>query len=56
MERENDSHMDEYLRKHLRGETPTEKNPWGRSAGLHCNPRKGCGGQLKHMTKPPLQG
>ena len=29
MESENDTHMDKYLRKHLRWETPAEKNPWG---------------------------
>ena len=27
MERENDSHMDKYLRKNLRRETPAEKSP-----------------------------
>ena len=31
MERENDSHMDKYPRKHLRMETPAEKSPGGRS-------------------------
>ena len=30
MERENDSHMDKYLRKHLRRETPAENSPGGR--------------------------
>ena len=30
MERKNDSHIDKYLRKHLRRETPGEKTPGGR--------------------------
>ena len=56
MERENESHMDEYLRKHLRRETPAEKVPGGTSPQPHSDPRKGCGGQLKLMTEtPPLQ-
>ena len=37
MERENDSHMDEYLRKHLRRKTPAEKGPGGRPA-IFCGP------------------
>ena len=53
MERENDSHMHKYLHKHLRRETPAEKNPGGRSPHPHCNPGKGRGGQLKHMTETP---
>ena len=57
MERENDSHMDKYLRKHLRRETPTEKAPGGGSPQPHSNPGKGRGGQLKHMTEtPPSKG
>ena len=48
MERENDSHMDKYLRKHLPREIPAEKSPGGRSRQPHSNPGKGCGGQLKH--------
>ena len=56
MERENDSHMDKYLRKHLQRETPAGKSPGGRSPQPHSNPGKGRGGQLKHMTEtPPLQ-
>ena len=56
MERENDYHMDKYLRKHLGRETPAEKCPGGRSPHPHSNPGKGRGGQLKHMTEtPPLQ-
>ena len=56
MERENDSHMDKYLRKHLRREAPAEKPQGGRSPQPHCNPGKGKGGQLKHMTgTPPLK-
>ena len=51
MERENDSHMDRYLRKHLRRETPAEKASGGRSPQPHTNPGKGRGGQLKHMTE-----
>ena len=53
MERENDSHMDKYLRKHLPRETLAEKNPGGRSLHHHSNPGKGPGGQLKHMTETP---
>ena len=51
MERENDSHMDKYLRKHLRRETPAEKAPGGRSPQPHSNPGEGRGGLLKHMTE-----
>ena len=53
MERENDSHMEKYLRKHLRRETPAEKSPGGRSPQPHSNPGKGRGVQLKHMTETP---
>ena len=53
MERENDSHMDKYLRKHLQRETPAERSPRGRSPQPHCNPGKGRGGQLKHLTETP---
>ena len=53
MKRENDSHMDKYLRKNLRRETPAEKSPGGRSPQPHSIPRKGRGGQLKHMTETP---
>ena len=38
MERENDSNVDKYLRKHLRRETPAEKSPGGRSPQPHSNP------------------
>ena len=41
MERVNDSHMDKYLRKHLRRETPAQKSPAGRSSkkrSLPCLP------------------
>ena len=56
MRRENDSHMDKYLRKHLRRETPADKLSGGRSPEPHSNTGKGDGGQLKHMTEtPPLQ-
>ena len=51
MERENDSHMDRYLCKHLRRETPAEKGRGGRSPQPHSNSGKGRGGQLKHMTE-----
>ena len=51
MGKENDSHMDKYLRKHLRRETPAEKAPVGRSPQHNSNPGKGRGGQLKHMTE-----
>ena len=53
MERKNGSHMDKYLRKHLRRETPAEKCPAGRSPQHHSNPGKGRGGQLKYMTETP---
>ena len=53
MERESNSHMDDYLRKHLRRETPAEKGPGGRSFQPHSNPGKGPGGQLKHMKETP---
>ena len=57
IERENDSHMDKYLRKHLRRETPAEKTPGGRLLQPHSNPGKGRGGQCKHMTEtPPSKG
>ena len=51
--RENNSHMDKYLRKHLRRETPAEKSPGERSPQPHSNLGKGRGGQLKHMTETP---
>ena len=53
MERENDSHMVKYLRKHLQRETLAENSPGGRSCQLHPNPGKGHGGQLKHLTETP---
>ena len=40
MERENDFHMDTYLRKHLRRGTPAEKSPGGRSPQPHSNPER----------------
>ena len=51
MERENDSQVDKYLRKHLRRETPAKKSPPGRSPQHHSNPGKGRGGQLKHLSE-----
>ena len=57
MERENDSGMEKYLRKHLRREAPAEKPQGGRSPQPHSNPGKGKGGQLKHMKEtPPAKG
>ena len=57
MERENVSHMDKYLRKHLRREAPAEKLQGGRSPQPHPKPGKGKGGQLKHMKEtPPAKG
>ena len=53
MKRENDSHMDKYLRKHLRRETPAEKSHGGRSPQPDSKPGKGRGGQLKHLTETP---
>ena len=50
IERENDSHMDKYLRKHLRREAPAEKSLGGRSPQPRSNPGKGRGGQLKYLT------
>ena len=57
MEREKDSHMDKYLRRHVRREAPAEKPQGGSSAQPHSNPGKGKGGQLKHMKEtPPIKG
>ena len=57
MGKENDSHMDRYLRKHLRRETPAEKAPRGRSPRPNSNPGKGRGGKLTHKTEtPPSKG
>ena len=57
MERGNNPHMDKYLRKHLRRETPAEKSPGGRSPQPNFNPGRGRGGHLKHMTEtPPSKG
>ena len=53
MERENDSHMDRYLHKHLQRETPAERASGGMSPQPQCNPWKGRGGQRKHMTETP---
>ena len=53
IERENDSHMDKYLRTDLQRETPAEKSPGGRSPQPHSNPGKSRGGQLKHITETP---
>ena len=53
MERENDSHMDKYLRKNLQRETPAWKAPGRRSPQPHSNPWKGRVGQLKHRTETP---
>ena len=53
MERENYSHMDKYLRKHLQREAPAEKAPGGGSPQPHSNLGKGRGGHLKHMTETP---
>ena len=53
MERENDSHMDKYVRKHLRRETPADKGPGGTSPQPHSNTGNGRGWQLKHMKSPP---
>ena len=44
MERENDSHMDKYPRKHLRRETPAKKSPRGRLPQPHSKPGKGRSG------------
>ena len=51
MERQNDSHMDKYLRKHLRRQTPAEKSFGERSPHPNSNPGKGRCGQLRHMTE-----
>ena len=53
MERENDSHMDKYLCKHVPRQTPAEKAPGGGSPHPHSNPGKGRCGHLKHMTETP---
>ena len=41
VERKNNSHMDKYLLKHLRRETPTEKGPAGGSPQPQPEPGKG---------------
>ena len=51
MERENDFHMNKYLRRHLRREPSAEKNLGGRSSEPHSNPGKGCAGHLKHTQE-----
>ena len=57
MERENDSHMDKYLHKHLRRDAPAERPQGGRSPQPHSNPGKGKGGKLKHMKETsPAKG
>ena len=53
MERENDSDIDKYPRKHLRRQTPAEKAPGRRSPQSHSTLGKGRGGQLKSMTETP---
>ena len=53
VERENDSHMDKYIRKHLRSETPFERNARGRSSQPNPNYGNGRGGQLKNMQETP---
>ena len=53
MERENDSHMNRNMRKHLREETPAEWSPGGRSPQPRSNPGKGREVQLKHLTETP---
>ena len=53
MERGNDSHMDKYLHRPLRRETPAEKSPGGWSPQRQSNTGKSRGGQLKHMTETP---
>ena len=60
MGRENDCHMDMYLRNYLRRETPAEKAPGRRLPEPHTNHGKGGAGLLKHMTvtlpTPKLKG
>ena len=57
MERENNSHMDKYLRKHLQGEAPAERPQGGRSPQPDSHPGKGKGGELKHMKETlPAKG
>ena len=57
IERENDSHMNKYLRNHLRRETHAEEALGGRSPQPHSTPLKSRGGQVKHMTEtPPSKG
>ena len=53
MEKENDSHMNKYVCKHLRRETPAQTSLGDRLPQPHSNPGKGRGGQLKHMTESP---
>ena len=53
MQREDDSHIDKYMSKHLRRKPPAERDPSGRSPQPHSNLGKGLGGQLKQMKEPP---
>ena len=54
MDRENGSHMDKYLPKQLRKETPPEKSSRGTLRQPHCNRWKDRGGPLKHRKQNPL--
>ena len=57
IEREDDSHMDKYLGKHLRREARAEKNYEGRSPQPHSHPGKGRSSDLQHMKEaPPSNG
>ena len=53
MQRENDTDMDKFLRKHLRRETPAEKSPRGMSPQPYSDPEKGREGQLNHISVTP---
>ena len=56
MVRENDSHMDKYVRKHLRRESPAERPQGERLPEPHSNAGKRKGEQLKHMKENPPTG
>ena len=51
MGKDNDSHMDNHLRQHLRRKTPAERNFGGTSPQPHSNRAKGRGEELKHMPE-----
>ena len=49
MDSKNEFHMDKYLRKHLRTESPPERNPCRKLSQPCSHPSKSRGGALKHI-------